>query len=155
MIVKGSYETLSLAIYGEVVSDASPVHSYQPSALPIVEPRPLSRAIDPANSTDPKELAEKLLSIISDPVPLPLVVRLMFCLKPSDEDWEDPEFPHLYSDLENSDEDFDLEGVVASVRRPIRESTSTEAFTTLANRVADFIGPKVGRSLEMTTSAEG
>ncbi|KAF5333157.1 hypothetical protein D9611_002711 [Ephemerocybe angulata] len=143
MIVKGKYDFVSLAIYGEeVVSKPTPVRSYEQTALPVVDPIPLSKAIDPANSSQPKELAEKLLSIISDSVPLPLVVRLMFCLKASDEDWEDQEFPHLYADLENAEEDFDLKGIVSSVARPVEDGVPAEAYVTLANRVSDFIGPK-------------
>ncbi|KAJ2917473.1 hypothetical protein MD484_g2906, partial [Candolleomyces efflorescens] len=144
MIVKGHYDVVSLAVYGQVVTEPAPVESYEEKPLPVVQPLPLSKAIDPANSSEPKLLAEKLLSIISDPVPLPLVIRLMFCLKPADDDWEDPEFPHLYSDLEDNEADFDLEGVVSSIRRPIQDDipNDSEAFAKLATRVLDFIGPK-------------
>ncbi|RXW25465.1 hypothetical protein EST38_g405 [Candolleomyces aberdarensis] len=144
MIVKGHYDVVSLAVYGQVASEPAPVDSYEQKPLPVVQPLPLSKSIDPANSPEPKQLAEKLLSIISDPVSLPLVVRLMFCLKPADDDWEDPDFPHLYSDLEDNEADFDLEGVVSSMRRPIEDDipADSDAFSKLADRVLDFIGPK-------------
>ncbi|EAU84430.1 hypothetical protein CC1G_01426 [Coprinopsis cinerea okayama7 len=142
MIIKGNFEVLSMAIYGHVVAEKPPVLSYEPKTLPIVEPFPLSRNLDPANSTEPRALAEKLLALIPNPPRLPLVVRLMFCLKPSDEDWDDPEFPDLYADLEDRDSDFDLEGVVNSVSRPIPDDLPQDTFLTLVDRVNDFLGPK-------------
>lgn len=157
MIVKGHYDVVSLAVYGQVASEPAPVESYEEKPLPVVEPLPISKAIDPANSSEPKLLAEKLLSIISDSVSLPLVIRLMFCLKPADDDWEDPDFPHLYSDLEDNEADFDLEGIVSSMRRPIQDDipTDSEAFAKLATRVLDFIGPKVCPSLFYELYTEG
>ena len=67
-----------------------------------------------------------MLSLIPDSPPLPLVVRLMFCLKPSDDDWDHPDFPYLYADLRGDDESFDLEGIVQAISRPIRDDTSEE-----------------------------
>lgn len=153
MIVKGDYEALSMAIYGVTVvppskdedKDSVPVSAhYEPKQLHIAEPSSLSKAIDPANSSRPTQLAEQLLSMASEGVDLPFAARLIYCLKPPDEHWDDPDFPHLYADLENTDDDFDLESVVSSVKsRPVQDTAPKEAYTTLANRVNDFIGPAV------------
>ncbi|KAF6762011.1 hypothetical protein DFP72DRAFT_877750 [Ephemerocybe angulata] len=102
------YATRLMIVKGKYDFVLPPVRSYEQTALP----------------------PEKLLSIISDSVPLPLV------------DWEDQEFPHLYADLENAEEDFDLKGIVSSVARPVEDGVPAEAYVTLANRVSDFIGPK-------------
>ncbi|TFK25945.1 hypothetical protein FA15DRAFT_319512 [Coprinopsis marcescibilis] len=142
MIVKGNFKVLTMAIYGEIVAEQPPVLSYEPKPLPVVGPYPLSRVLDPANAADSEALAEKLLTLMPDSPRLSLVVRLMFCLKPSDEDWDEPAFPHLYADLENSDGDFDLEGIVNSASRPIRDDLPQDAFMTLVDRVNDFLGPK-------------
>lgn len=153
MIVKGAYDAVSLAIYGETVAPppkeenqdpaAASAH-YEPKPVHVAEPFTLSKTIDPANSSKPTRLAEQLLSIASEGVDLSFAARLIFCLKPPDEHWDDPDFPHLYADLENTDDDFDLESVVSSVKsRPVQDTVSTEAYTVLANRVNDFIGPAV------------
>src|SRR6516164_801455 len=114
MIVKGKIEALSMAIYGDIVSDAPPpTQNYDARPIPSIEHVPLSRAIDPSNSSDPTLLAKQLLALIPDAPPLPLVVRLMLCLKPSNEDWELPSFPYLHADLDAEiEEDFDLETAI-------------------------------------------
>ncbi|TFK43826.1 hypothetical protein BDQ12DRAFT_695848 [Crucibulum laeve] len=142
MIVKGKFEKLSMAIYGQIVSESSPVNTYQSKPLPVFDPYPLSKAVDPSNSSDPTMLAQQLLALIPDPPPLSLVIRLMLCLKPSDEDWDDENFPYLYADLETEDEDLDLEATIQSASRPVRDDVSEEALTKFATRIADFIGPK-------------
>ena len=143
MIVKGRFEALSMAIYGEIVSESPPVQIYEPKPFSSLEPVPLSRKIDPSSSSHPIQLAEQLLSLIPDSPPLPLVVRLMFCLKPSDDDWDHPDFPYLYADLEGDDESFDLEGIVQAISRPIRDDTSEEVLLAFVNRIVELIGPKV------------
>lgn len=143
MIVKGRFEALSMAIYGEIVSESPPVQIYEPKPFGSLEPVPLSRNIDPSSSSHPIQLAEQLLSLIPDSPPLSLVVRLMFCLKPSDDDWDHPDFPYLYADMGGDDESFDLEGIVQAISRPIRDDTSDEVLSAFVNRILDLIGPKV------------
>ena len=145
MIVKGRFEALSMAIYGEIVSESPAVPIYEPKPFGSLDPVPLSRNIDPSSSSHPIQLAEQLLSLIPDSPPLPLVVRLMFCLKPSDDDWDHPDFPYLYADMGEDDESFDLEGIVQAISRPIRDDTSEEVLSAFVNRIVDLIGPKVTR----------
>lgn len=144
MIVKGKFNALSMAIYGDIVSEPPPVQKYEPKPLPSVESIPLSRAVDPSNSSDPTLLAKQLLSLIPDSPPLPLVVRLMFCMKPSNEDWELPDFPYLHADLDGEvEEDFDLQAALRWTSRPVQDDTSLETLSRFAVRVASCIGQKV------------
>jgi hypothetical protein len=150
MIVKGKFEALSMAIYGEIVSDPPPVQKYEAKTLPSVESVPLSRAVDPSNSSDPTLLAKQLLSLIPDSPPLPLIVRLMFCMKPSNEDWELPGFPYLHANLDSEvEEDFDLQSAIRWTYRPVQDDTSFESLSRFAVRVASCIGPKVSDSATM------
>lgn len=146
MIVKGKFEALSMAIYGEIVSDTPPpLPQYEPRSIPSVEPVLLSRAVDPSNSSDPTALARELLTLLPDSPPLPLVVRLMFCLKPSDEDWDLPEFPYLHADLDaETEEEVDLETAILYTSKPVRDDTPDESLSRFVAKVAGCIGPKVG-----------
>ena len=133
-----------MAIYGEVVSDshASP-SNLQPRPLPTVTAAPLSAALDPANARDPTQLARQLLKLIPDAPELELVIRLVFCLKPSNEDWDLPEFPHLYPDLDNLPADFDLETALSLTTRPVPDDISSKAASQFTDKVAQCVSPKV------------
>jgi hypothetical protein len=144
MIVKGPFQSLSLAIYGETVSEsATEIPPYVPKPLPAVEPRPLSQAVDPSRMLDPTTLAKQLLSLIPDSPPLALVIRLMFCLKPTNDDWDLPDFPYLHADLEAEFTDFDLEAALLCTAKPVRDDISYEALSAFATKVAESVGPKV------------
>ena len=94
MIVQGDFETVSIAIYGEPISDVTMAStSYEPQPLPVLDLVSISPALDLARSTDLTRLARQLLSLIPDPPSLDLVICLMFCLKPPSDDWDLPEFP--------------------------------------------------------------
>jgi hypothetical protein len=145
MIVKGEFECVSIAIYGDVVSELPPPSTtYEPKQMSLPEPVPLTRALDPSNSSDPTWLAKELLKLIPDSPPLPLVTRLMFCLKPSNDDWELPEFPYLYANLEVEDEEFDLNKAFICTGRPVPDDISVESLEEFTEKVASVIGPKVG-----------
>lgn len=144
MIVKGAFQSISLAIYGETVSESpSEPAPYEPKPLPAVDPRPLSKAVDPASMLDPTRLANQLLSLIPDSPPLALVIRLMFCLKPSNEDWDLPDFPYLHADLDAESEVFDLETALSCTAKPVRDDISYDALSAFAMKVAESIGSKV------------
>ena len=143
MILKGSFKVMSFALYGEVAfQSTSPPIPYQPTPLPDVIPPPLSKAIDPANSVDPTFLAKTLMSLIPDPPALHIAIRLMCCLKPTDDDWDDPAFPNHGTDLEMP-EDFDLTAACDLASRPVT-STSEGKLSAFAERVSGLIGAKVG-----------
>ncbi len=147
MIVKGSFECLSMAIYGEVVSDNAPTPAtYEPRPLPSVSPVALTPSLDPANTRDPTQLARQLLKLIPDAPELELVVRLVFCLKPSNEDWDLPEFPYLHPDLDEDVAEFDLEKAFRLTTRPVPDNVSSEAVSRFAEKVARCVHPKVSNT---------
>ncbi|KAJ6458661.1 hypothetical protein C8R47DRAFT_1162997 [Mycena vitilis] len=143
MIVKGAFNSVSIAIYGEIVSDSPPALSaYEPKPVPSVEIRPLSRAVDPSSMLDPTRLATQLLSLIPDSPPLALVIRLMFCLKPGNDDWDLPDFPYLHADLDADMGEFDLETAVSCTAKPVRDDISPDALSAFSTKVAESIGTK-------------
>ena len=135
MIVKGVFDSVSMAIYGDVVSEMPPPSSiYEPKQIPSFDPIPLSNALDPASFRDPSKLALQLLELIPDAPPLTHVIRLMFCLKPTNDDWDLPDFPYLYANL-NEDFELDLEKAWKLTSRPVAEDTSQTTFTRFAESV--------------------
>ncbi|KAG5652096.1 hypothetical protein H0H81_006316 [Sphagnurus paluster] len=138
MILKGKFDVLSMAIYGEIVADTpSPTQNYEAKPLPPIEHTTLSKAVDPSISSDPTTLAKRLLDLIPNSPPLSLVVRLMFCLKPSDADWDSPEFPYLHADLEHEvDVEPSLETVMDLLSKPVRDDASEEDLEAFALRVS-------------------
>ncbi|TCD70012.1 hypothetical protein EIP91_005262 [Steccherinum ochraceum] len=145
MIVKGAFECVALAIYGEVASEApSSSPTYKPKTYASVDPVPIPRALDPSNCYDPTQLARQLLSLIQDAPPLELIVRLMFCLKPSHDDWDSPDFPYLYPDLEQLGEDADLEQVSETLMRPVADDVNEEVLAQFAESVSGMLGEKDG-----------
>ncbi|KAF7432708.1 hypothetical protein PC9H_004650 [Pleurotus ostreatus] len=105
VILKGSFATLGIAIYGATLAKSGVLEEYKPTPLPEIEKRPLHPSLDPSANSDPTMLAQSLLALIPDggPFPrptVPMVLRLMFCLKAPDEDWETPGFPFVFTDLE-------------------------------------------------------
>lgn len=142
MIVRGKFEKLSMAIYGDLVPEAmgSP-QAYMPKQLPQLSNTLLPPALDPANDVNPTSLAESLLTLISpeDRPTLTLIVRLMFCLKPSNEDWEEKDFPHLYSDLDREVDDFKLERAVEMTSRPVSDSIDEGTLREFAARLGGSV----------------
>lgn len=144
MIVRGDFECVSMAIYGEVITDATAsATSYTPGVLQLPEPTPISPALDLANLFDPTCLARQLLALIPGAPSLNLVIRLMFCLKPPNDDWDLPDFPDLYSDLNEEDIDIDLDSAFRCLSRPIAEDISVESLQRFAEKIVDAIGPMV------------
>ncbi|KAF9226846.1 hypothetical protein BS17DRAFT_776224 [Gyrodon lividus] len=142
MIVRGDFESVSMAIYGEVVSQAAPaVTSYTPGLLHLPDPVSISPAMDLAKASDPTYLARQLLALIPDAPSLNLVIRLMFCLKPPNDDWDLPDFPHLYSDLSEEELDIDLDSAFRCLSRPVADDIPAEPLQRFAEKVADAIGP--------------
>ncbi|KAI9464297.1 hypothetical protein F5148DRAFT_1210170 [Russula earlei] len=143
MIVKGDFAKLSMAIYGDVAAELpSPPTSYVPGVLPPFTPAPLPPVLDPANSGDPTTLTRNLLSLIPNAPPLPLVIRLMFCLKPTNDDWDLPEFPYLHPDLSDDPVDFDLEYAYQLASQPVADDVPLDVLQRFADRVAAAIEPK-------------
>ena len=149
LIIKGDFQKLSLAVYGNIVSEPGPAPAYEAKPLSAPEPVPLTKAVDPANSSDPLDLARRLLLLIPGSPSLSLVIRLMLCLKPSNDDWDHPDFPYLHAYIDRDEAAFDLESVVQNLSRPLPEDTTIETLEAFASRVADLIGPKVIESMSI------
>ena len=64
-------------------------------------------------------------------------------MKPSNEDWELPDFPYLYTNLEVEDEEFDLNKAYQSTLRPVADDVSVKLLEMFAEKVAGVIGAKV------------
>ena len=79
---------------------------------------------------------------MSDSRPLSLVVHLMFCLRPTNEDWEHPDLPYLYSDLDSEDEMHSIATLVQFISRPVTTKTMFRSTLSPA-RIIDFLEPKV------------
>ncbi|CCM00431.1 uncharacterized protein FIBRA_02463 [Fibroporia radiculosa] len=143
MIVRGGYESVSMAIYGDIISELSPPPTtYEPRQIPSFEPIPLSRSLDPSNSLDPCTLARQLLCLIPDAPSLPLAIRLVFCLKPPSDDWDLPEFPYLHPDLDSETSNFDLEQAFRLTTRPVPDDVADDTLIRFAQNVASSIRAK-------------
>lgn len=139
-----------MAIYGDIAAERLNTEVHETELLELPAPVSLSPALDLAISLNPTALAEQLLGLMPSPTPLPLLVRLMFCLKPEEEDWDNPDFPYVYSSFEAtlSDDDvenevFDLGSLVQSVSKPLKDDVSPESLTEFAGKMKDLLGSDV------------
>jgi hypothetical protein len=144
MIVKGMFQFISMAIYGDLVAELPPAPtSYEPSIIPSTEPLSLSPAIDPSNSADPTILSRQLLTLIPNSPSLAFVVSIMFCLKLSDDYWEHPDFPYVFTNLEDEFLDFDLEKAYLCTSRPIADNCTQDVLQRFSEKISELIVPKV------------
>lgn len=144
MIVRGEFESLSMAIYGDVVTEMPIVPNvYEPKPLPSVDSPTLPASLDPANARDPTQLARALLKLIPDSPSLELAICLVFCLKPPNDDWDLPQFPHIHPDLEEEDPEFDLEKAYNLTTRPVPDDVTSQTATRFAEKVAGCVSAKV------------
>lgn len=140
MIIRGGFTSLTLAVYGEIVLQTSQTDAlYEPKQISHIEYKPISMTLDPSKSDDPTALAKSLLTLIPNCPDLLLMVRLMFCLKPSNEDWEEPDFPHIYADLEQEYFDLSLEKAEKILSRPVSDAQSVDVIKEFALKIVDCI----------------
>ena len=144
MIFQGAFESVSLAIYGDLVTEQPILPlTHRPSPLPAVEHTPLAGSLDPANAKDPTLLAKQLLELIPESPSPAIVVRLMYCVKPSDADWEHSDFPYLYVDLGQDIVDFSLERAVKLTTEQISDELTSDQLSHFADKISNVIGPPV------------
>lgn len=117
--------------------------TYHPNPLPVVEHTSLNGSLDPANAKDPTLLARQLLELIPESPSLAIVVRLMYCVKPSDADWEHPDFPYLHVDLDQDIADFSLEKAVKLTTEQISDELTSDQLSRFADKIPSIIGPPV------------
>lgn len=103
----------------------------------------LNGSLDPANAKDPTLLARQLLELIPESPSLAIIVRLMYCIKPSDADWEHPDFPYLYVDLGQDIADFSLEKAVKFTAEQISDELTSDQLSHFADKIPNIIGPPV------------
>lgn len=144
MIIQGDFESVSMAIYGDLATGLpSPSTSYHPKPVSSFSPIPLSKHLDPSNMNDPTLLARQLLALTPDPPPLAMIIRLMYCIKATDADWEHPDFPYLYVDLDQHTADFDLEKACKMTTRQISDDLPLEQLLKFADTIVTATGPPV------------
>jgi hypothetical protein len=137
MILRG-FETVSMVIYGGVVSDTSPKPTtYSSLILPTHSSVPLVSALDAVMSNNLTALARNLLELLPDLHSLSLVIRLMFCLK------QPRGCPHLYSDLREEEMEMDLDTAFRCLSRPIADDISSEQLYRFAKKVSEAVWQKV------------
>lgn len=139
-----------MAIYGTVVAERPDIAEYTPRSLPVPSTQSLPAALDVGYNTNPTSLAQQLLGLIPSPAPLALVMRLMFCLRPEKEDWDNPQFPYVYTNLDLILEDDDIENevldlqtLVQAVSKPLKDDIPSESLAEFAGRVRDLFGTDV------------
>ncbi|KAF9534121.1 hypothetical protein CPB83DRAFT_902092 [Crepidotus variabilis] len=147
IIFKGLFKEAAMAIYGTIVANPPEVTEYEPRPLPVSSMQTLPAVLDVARSVNPTSLANQLLGLIPSPAPLTLVMRLMFCLRPEKEDWDNPQFPYVYAHLDQILEDDDIESevldlqtLVQSVSKPLKDNISSDLLTEFAGRMRDLFG---------------
>ena len=144
MIVKGPFQAVAMAIYGDLVAESPPpLTKYEPNAIPSVEPLPLSPTIDPSNSADPTLLARQLLTLIPNSPALPFVISIMFCLKLSDDDWEHPDFPYVFANIEEELVDLNLEKAYQCTSKLIPDNCAQDLLQRFSENIASLIVSKV------------
>ena len=144
VIFQGAFECVSLAIYGDPVTEQPTLPlTYRPNPLPTVESTPLAGSLDLANAKDPTLLARQLLELIPESPSLAIVVRLMYCVKPSDADWEHPDFPYLYVDLGQDIADFSLEKAAKLTTEQISDELTSDQLSCFADKIPSIVGPPV------------
>lgn len=120
---------MSVAVYGEVVNPVSaPVTSYSPKPLHNLELPNLPPEIDPCLSSGPTSISKNLLALDTNSPGIDLITRLMFSLKPLDEDWDHPDFPHLFADFDSLPELCSPHEIIKVLSRPIQEDISEDSL---------------------------
>lgn len=72
-----------------------------------------------------------------------MIIRLMYCVKPTSSDWEHPDFPYLYVDLDQDIADFDLEKACRLTTSQMSDDLSSERLSRFADNVVAATGPPV------------
>jgi hypothetical protein len=147
MVVQGDFARATIAVYGDAVSEPPVVPvTYEPKPLPVVSRHRLSAALDPSNSTDPSSLSRELLTLVPDTPSLPLIIRLMCCLKAPDGEWSPAAFPftNLEECLENDLSGLDwLEKASDTLMTPVNENIDIDVLKNFAEKILDALPDKV------------
>ncbi|KDQ08831.1 hypothetical protein BOTBODRAFT_37524 [Botryobasidium botryosum FD-172 SS1] len=136
LIVKGSFNTLSIAVYGEYApqtpTDAAGPPSYSPKLIQVIEHQPLSSVLDIASTQNPASLARQVLASWPGAPSLSEITRRLSCYRAVGSSVAEPDV--LQADLErclNSESEGGewLEQAVATLRLPVSEATPEELLS--------------------------
>ncbi|KAG8834059.1 hypothetical protein FRC17_009622 [Serendipita sp. 399] len=139
--------------------------SVEPVSTPI-DISPLPRYLDIANAANPIGLASSLSHECVGKIPMLHILRLMFLLKPSDDDWsidgyparyaDIPELPQLETDGMNDEAAVNpkqrwLEEIINELRFPVHDEETTETISLLSEPLAAALNtPNVIKSAWLT-----
>jgi hypothetical protein len=153
---------ITIAVYGHVLSDSEPTAI--DTALIAEEgftSTPLPKYLDLATASDPTSLAKQLCLECVGSIPILHLLRLMFLLKPSDSDWELPNYPAKYADLKGmpkpplaAQDESDtlnpkqswLEEVMGELRFPISDNETFDNIRNFADSLSTVLNNPVGPS---------
>lgn len=141
MVLKGSFDTLSIAVYGQIapqepVDDAPP--SYAPAYIHKPDSYQLSPALDLSSTTDPTFIARKILASFPGAPSLPEIVRQLSCYRAVGSSTAEPDA--LFADIEWA-MNFDgtssewLDQAVATLRLPVPDLVSDELLLQFFGKV--------------------
>ncbi|KAG8788230.1 hypothetical protein FRC15_005400 [Serendipita sp. 397] len=146
-VLETSLPRVTLALYGN--TGTSSQHNLESSTSTIsnvVDISPLPRYLDIANATTPTGLASSLCHECVGKVSMLHILRLMFLLKPSDDDWSIGGYPARYADIPDlpqlEQEPMDdeetvhpkqrwLEEIINELRFPIHDEETPETINLL------------------------
>ncbi|KIM25513.1 hypothetical protein M408DRAFT_315059 [Serendipita vermifera MAFF 305830] len=143
---------ITVAVYGDLVSDLAPEAAPVSSKSNEITTTPLPLYLNVAYAQDPMSLAKSLCSEVVGEISTLHLLRLMFLLKPADADWDIPGYPVKYADIVGNipelvngpmdEEDLVhpkqrwLEQVMEELRFPIHDKESRENIGVLTDSLA-------------------
>ncbi|KAF8592662.1 hypothetical protein K439DRAFT_1504349 [Ramaria rubella] len=144
MVLQGDFERVTLAVYGETVSEPllEPI-SYEFTQIPSPSRHRLSPVLDPATSNEPSLLSLKLLACIPHAPSLSFVIRRSFCLKYIDEEWSSSRFASLEECVETDITGLDwLERATGALMIPVHEDVHEHLIKRFVTRIIEALTEK-------------
>ncbi|KIJ37454.1 hypothetical protein M422DRAFT_33774, partial [Sphaerobolus stellatus SS14] len=146
VVIQGNFKHLTLAVYGDSVSEPlSEPSSYEPSLISLPPRTPLSSSMDLSNISDPCFPARELLKLIPTSTPLCLITRLILCLKSQDDAWETIKFAELTEFLETPDLEPGLEWLQRAAELfmlPVAAEIDDTLLTSFTNKLSQSLVEK-------------
>lgn len=144
MVIQGDFVQVTLAVYGDASSEPSldPV-SYEATPLSDIFHHRLSSALDPANSNEPTLHSREIFKLIPHSPPLPVVIRLIFCLKPAGAEWGGDLFSLddcIATDVSGLGW---LEKAVEPLMTPVHDNVSLDSLKVFAEKTSEALIEKV------------
>lgn len=135
---------ITVALYGRPLSE-TPILRPVSALTEDIRPTPLPPYLSFSQATSPTALASSLCSECVGDVSTFHILRLMFLLKPTDTDWELPNYPVKYADITSLPELVDgsvgdhvhprqrwLEEIMDELRFPVHDDETKDTIQLLA-----------------------